>query len=160
MMKFLTKICWLDMEDSNAEVSNDETTLEISNLPTAKKSSNSLKQKGSFSKTGVKRPNQQQRSAVEQISAYKKKIVKVSNKTQGSLGQFVVQKAIEFDFDSIGPEEISDTPRQIIVKKKHFPKDMISIITKAEYILISNKMLKNIVKSEKSLFVMFISSAI
>ena len=90
-----------------------------------------------FSKTGKKRPQQQQQQEADmeqRFSAYKKKILKTSKNLQGSKTQVFVQKSVEFDFESVNLEDISDTPRQVIVKKKDFPIDMVSIITKAELI--------------------------
>ena len=70
----------------------------------------------------------------ERLNDYTKKIMKVSKNLHGSRSQTIVQKSVEFDFESIGLDDFSDTPRQKIIKKKNFPLDMLSIVTKAEFI--------------------------
>ena len=70
----------------------------------------------------------------QKILAYKKKMMKTHSKFDSSRDQLAMQKIVEFDFNSMGSEDISDTARQSIVKKKCFPREMVGVITKATFI--------------------------
>lgn len=67
----------------------------------------------------------------KQDAAYKKNSMKVLKQSEGGKSVILTQKVTEFDFNSIEASEVCDSPRQVIVKKKHFPRNMIGYITKA-----------------------------
>jgi len=39
---------------------------------------------------------------------------------------------VEFDFDEIDINDVEDSPRQVIIKKRHHPIDLVGLIIKAE----------------------------
>ena len=87
--------------------------------------------KQSFQQLNEQRSNEK---LERKISAYKKKVMKTQSKSDLFHDQLAMQNIVEFNFDSMGSEDISDTPGQSIVKKKCFPRGMVGVITKATFI--------------------------
>ena len=100
-----------------------------------KHASPSSSKKATISKSniGQKRSISQIDVLEQRISGYNRKMSKKQSTFHvASKDNFSLQTFVEVDFYSMGPEDMSDTPRQVIIKKKYFPKDMLGVITKAE----------------------------
>ena len=123
--KFL-QVDYSSNEEENAESSDDEMMIIPENelVPIAKK-------KKPHTTTASNRSHTLTES---QQATFKKKSTQMLKQNKGAKSVTVAQKIIEFDFDNIGVSDVSDSPRQVIVKKKHFPRNMVGYVTKASRI--------------------------
>ena len=70
-------------------------------------------------------------AAVVENTKFRQRKLQISKQSKGSKSLVVTQEAGFTDVDNIDPSEICDTPRQIILKKKKFPTQLLGIIKSA-----------------------------
>ena len=68
------------------------------------------------------------------MTPYRKSSAITTKQSKGTKSLTVSHEISEIDFDEIDPSLIRDDPRQVIIKKKHFPRKLVAIVSSAKRI--------------------------
>ena len=128
----------VEENDVSVGSGDDEIAEKEVNAPPMKKKSKNVSASVAISSkiTSMSAKKQQAafRKAEHQLSNYHKKISQVSRGGKGAKGVLAVASKVEFDFDELELSDMQDNVRQTITKKKHFPRGLVGVITRAERI--------------------------